>query len=154
MSLLKRSLKRIKQLMLNFNKHEITSILYDTYRFTRQYDHDKILSQLQEYGSLCSFGNNIRFSFPNCITIGNNVHIGHNNIFRSEGGLTIGDNTHTGDNITILTYDENYNADLLPFSREKIFRPVAIGRNVTIENNCLIKPGDRKSTRLNSSHYS
>lgn len=80
-------------------------------------------------------------SAPQCVEIGNNVHVNENAFIRAEGGLVIGDNTHISRNLVIYTMNHNYEGDSLPYDERKILKPVTIGKNVWIGMNVVIVPG-------------
>ncbi|MCT7528522.1 acyltransferase [Aliarcobacter cryaerophilus] len=73
--------------------------------------------------------------------IGNNVTINAGAFIRAEGGLSIGDNCHIAKNLSIYTYNHNYEGELLPYDFSKKCKPVNIGKNVWIGRNANIAPG-------------
>jgi len=92
-------------------------------------------------GRAVHFGENLRLSGVENISLGDNVHIGSGAFIRGEGGLSIGDNTHISRNLVLYTINHNYNGVCLPYDNTMIEKPVTIGRNVWIGMNVCIAPG-------------
>lgn len=70
-----------------------------------------------------------------------NVFINHGSIIQGEGGLHIGENTIIGPNVTIWTVNHDIRGEKLPFGKQRVFKPVKIGRDVWIGINVTIVPG-------------
>ncbi len=76
------------------------------------------------------------------ISIGNNNYIGKNSVISGEGGLIIGNNCSISSELLIYTWNHDYkNSNVLPFSKERIFKPVIIEDNVWIGRRVTIAPG-------------
>jgi acetyltransferase-like isoleucine patch superfamily enzyme len=84
----------------------------------------------------------INVIYPEKLIIGKNVYIGAGAYFNCRGGIAIGDNTIISRNVTIYSYNHNFReATQLPFDKEKILKPVTIGKYVWIGMNVTIAPG-------------
>lgn len=55
--------------------------------------------------------------------------------------MTIGDNTHISRNLTLYSYNHNYEGCALPYDNTTIEKSVVIGRNVWIGMDVKIAPG-------------
>lgn len=75
------------------------------------------------------------------ISIGDNVIIGQNAYIRGEGGLSIGNNLRVAANLSIYTYNHDYEGGRLPYDYGNKYSPVVIGDNVWIGRNVSILPG-------------
>lgn len=76
------------------------------------------------------------------LTLGRNVHIGHDASFNCLGGISIGDHTIISGNVTIYSYDHRFReAQRLPYDTSIKKKPVSIGRYVWIGMNVTIAPG-------------
>lgn len=84
----------------------------------------------------------LKLNHPDRITLGRNVHFGHNVLLNAVGGISIGDDTIFSHHITVYSYDHNFRTpQTLPFDEEVIDRPVTIGRYVWIGIGASIAPG-------------
>lgn len=117
--------------------------LYLRIRQKLEGDSTALLARTQACGVGVEVEGRFRMTGPEGASIGNNVHIGDNTVFRAEGGLIIGDNTHVGPNVTILTTNHEYEGTALPYDHRHRYRPVTIGRNVWIGMNANVVPGTR-----------
>lgn len=75
------------------------------------------------------------------IEIGDNVGIERGAFIRAEGGLEIGNNCSVAANVSIYTYNHNYESETLPYDHTNIYRKVIINDNVWIGRNVSILPG-------------
>lgn len=77
----------------------------------------------------------------NNVELGDNIVFGDNLVIRGEGGLFIGSNVIVAANLTIYTYNHNYESTLLPFDYTDNLKKVVIEDNVWIGRNVSIVPG-------------
>ena len=77
----------------------------------------------------------------NKIELGNNINFGQKLYIRGEGGLIIEDNCFFASNVTIYTFNHNYQGELLPFDYKDIPDKVIIKKNVWVGRNVSILPG-------------
>jgi acetyltransferase-like isoleucine patch superfamily enzyme len=104
---------------------------------------ERYLSQIQSRGkNVRIYGRNY-ISRPECVVLGNNVHIGENAYFVTEGGLIVGDNVRMSRNVTIYTINHNYLGEVLPYDSTNLAKPVTIGKNVWIGMGVSVTPGVR-----------
>lgn len=82
-----------------------------------------------------------RVTAPQCLHVGDNVHINTGALLRAEGGLYIGDNVHISRNLVVYTLNHNYMGACLPYDWETVRKPVHIERNVWIGINVIVVPG-------------
>ncbi|PQJ28062.1 acyltransferase [Rubritalea profundi] len=75
------------------------------------------------------------------IVLGKNVHIGKNFYFSSDGGMSVGDNSRLSKNLVIYTHNHEFEGKALPYSDDKRYASVNIGKNVWIGMNVSICPG-------------
>ncbi len=76
------------------------------------------------------------------LTLGRNVHIGHDARLNCLGGITIGDDTAISGYCTIYSYNHAYrHPATLPIDTGIVRKPVHIGRYVWIGINVTIAPG-------------
>lgn len=101
------------------------------------------VSSFQSCGEKITFGGWCFISSPENVHIGNNVTIGANMYLRGEGEVFIEDNCQIARNLTIYSYNHNYEGELLPFDNQKDKKSVKIGKNVWIGRNVNITPGVR-----------
>ncbi|MFH2066091.1 MAG: acyltransferase [Pseudomonadota bacterium] len=134
-------LNRIRRFFI----HRFKRIIYEMVKIAEK---EELADQIEHTLSLLKFrGTGIRINgrytitYPENVSIGNNVHIGQNAFFHGFGGLTIEDNVHISRNVTIYTYNHNYTDDVLPYSDKMDEKPVHIGKNVWIGMNVTIIPG-------------
>jgi maltose O-acetyltransferase len=99
------------------------------------------LSRLAHCGAGVRLSGNSHFIRPECIRLGDNVHVGRNAWLRGDGGIEIGDNTHISRNVAIFSASHDYEGSRLPYDDAFVKRPVRIGRNVWIGMNAMIAPG-------------
>lgn len=104
---------------------------------------ERIFSRLQSRGRDVYLNGDVTMTSPECVVLGDNVHIGEGAFFRSEGGLYIGDNTHIARDCMIYTADHETRGERLPYDARYRDRPVFIGRNVWIGARVTIAPGSR-----------
>ncbi len=84
----------------------------------------------------------VLFVHAESLTLGRNVHIGHDACFNCLGGVTVGDHTMISGRVTIYSYDHAFKRpSRLPFDHEVTHKPVYIGRYVWIGMNVTIAPG-------------
>ena len=76
------------------------------------------------------------------LSLGKNVHIGHDSSLNCRGGISIGDHTILSGNVTIYSYDHGFKgACRLPYDKSVTHKPVCIGQYVWIGMNVTIAPG-------------
>ncbi|MCH8822445.1 MAG: acyltransferase [Planctomycetes bacterium] len=76
------------------------------------------------------------------LSLGKNVHIGHDSSLNCRGGISIGDHTILSGNVTIYSYDHGFKgACRLPYDKSVTHKPVRIGQYVWIGMNVTIAPG-------------
>ena len=76
------------------------------------------------------------------LTLGRNVHIGHDACFNALGGITIGDHALISGYCTIYSYNHAFKHPAsLPIDAGIVRKPVHIGRYVWIGMNVTIAPG-------------
>jgi len=138
---MKRFLKKLLALIIRiigpFLSEELEKVKLEVKRRELLYSKRGINS----VGSGVRLNGQIFISAPECVAIGNNVHIGADCYWRTDGGLTIGDNTHISRNVIINTTTQNYEGSCLPYDGVNVLRPVSIGKNVWIGMNVCIAPG-------------
>ena len=97
----------------------------------------------------CDYGYNIN--------VGKKVFFNFNCVILDVCPVHIGENTLFGPNVQIYTATHPLEASARILGKE-FGKPISIGKNCWIGGSVVINPGisigDRKSTRLNSSHYS
>jgi acetyltransferase-like isoleucine patch superfamily enzyme/2-polyprenyl-3-methyl-5-hydroxy-6-metoxy-1,4-benzoquinol methylase len=87
------------------------------------------------------WGDKHTLTAPECVEIGENVHINNNSYIRAEGGVSIGDNTHISRNLVLYSINHDFNGEAIPYDDKMIKKRVIIGRNVWIGMNVCITPG-------------
>lgn len=109
--------------------------------WSSEYRNQLLLKRLKSCGQDCHFYGSITVVLPERLSIGNNVHINQNAYINATGGVVIGDNTHISRNLTLYSYNHNYEGEALPYDDTAIEKPVTIGKNVWIGMDVKIIPG-------------
>lgn len=87
--------------------------------------------------------NDYNYSYPNNISLGDNVHIGPGVFIDAAGIVMIGDGTIIAPDVKIYSRTHNFHHDLkaVPFDNVFITAPVCIGKYVWIGTSVIILPG-------------
>lgn len=100
-----------------------------------------IKSLLKECGNNIVFGSIPFMSGIHKISIGDNTYIGQNAFIRGEGSISIGSHCMIAANVSIYSYNHEYEGNNIPFSNINTFKPVVIEDFVWIGRNVNIVPG-------------
>lgn len=133
--------RKIKNLLIR-----VIAILYNKYKHIFRVakgkaEYDRVKNKIKFIGYGVKFNGKITITNPECLELGNNVHIGDNAYIRAGGGVIIEDNCHISRNLILYTENHDYKGVALPYDNEIINKPVYIEKNVWIGHNVSILPG-------------
>ena len=109
--------------------------------YYRLMKNDALVSKLKSAGTNVKISQPTSISHPEKIIIGTNVYLGPDCFISAEGGLIIGSNCSLSGGLLIYTWNHDYNKEVLPFGKEKVYKPVVIKDNVWIGSRVSIVPG-------------
>jgi maltose O-acetyltransferase len=78
---------------------------------------------------------------PHNVFLGDNVSINKGCTFLAHDYIRIGENSLIGPNVTIITVNHDYRKSGIEAHRNRLFKPVTIGKNAWIGANALLLPG-------------
>lgn len=97
---------------------------------------------LKSKGKNVQISRGFKFSNPENITIGSNVHIGVQATIYALGGLIIGDGTIIGPRLTVYSANHRFrDARAIPYDDVVLPEQVEIGENTWIGGNVILVPG-------------
>ena len=99
----------------------------------------KVRRQLRACGRNVTFNYPVVIHGPNCVELGDEVHLAEFVHIWGQGGVKIGDQVMVGAHSAITSITHDYNVD--PMYYYNVLRPVVIGNNVWIGTHAIIMPG-------------
>lgn len=101
-----------------------------------------VKKRFQNFGGKPVLGTPVSFFYTKNLKISGTVFFGENIYIEARGGVEIGDYSGVATGSYIRTESHNYEDPDIPFhSQGHAVKPVKIGRDVWIANNCFILPG-------------
>jgi acetyltransferase-like isoleucine patch superfamily enzyme len=99
-------------------------------------------NSLKSVGTGVEFDMSTELVFPERIKLGNHIYVGPNCYLNGRGGLEIHDHVIFAPQVAVMTAMHKYqNAEMLPYGREELLKPVTIEQCAWIGMRVLIMPG-------------